>query len=255
MIEVVKLSKRFAKVEALSEVTLTFNGGAFISVIGPSGAGKTTLLRSVVGLMRPDEGEVFIDGLSLLRQKGRKLRAIRQTIAPVFQGFQLISKLSALSNVLVGRLPFNNPYLTSLGIFPEHEREFARECLERVGLLDKADQRAETLSGGEQQRVAIARGLAQKAKVIYADEPVASVDPENSRRLLTLLRMINREEQVTVICNLHQVELAIEFSDTIVALKEGKVFFERASDDISSEEIGALYSSVSLPSRFIAKTT
>jgi phosphonate transport system ATP-binding protein len=234
------ITKSFPRVKALDDVSLHVDEGIFAVILGPSGAGKSTLFRTIVGLTVPDSGAISIDGTTLNGDR-RQLRRLRSMIAPVFQKYHLVSRLSAMSNVLIGQLPFTPGWRSIVHSFSAQEKEWAGQCLHRVGLGDKMYQRSDTLSGGEQQRVAIARGLAQRAKVFYADEPIASLDPELGHQILDLLKTINAEERVTVVCNLHQVELAKEFSDTMTGLRDGRVQFQRRTKDVSEEEIHMLY--------------
>lgn len=240
MIETRHLLKTYGAARALDDVSITVGEGTFTAILGPSGAGKSTLFRTVLGLLQPDSGVIIVDGMSINGDRSL-LRTVRPKIAPVFQGFHLVSRLSALSNVLVGQLPFANGWRTALHRFTRQEKEWAQRCLERVGLGNKTFQRADTLSGGEQQRVAVARGLAQRAKIFYADEPISSLDPELGLQMLELLRTINRQERVTVVCNLHQVDLARDFADSLIGLRSGQVRFQKRTIEVSEDEFHSLY--------------
>ena len=216
------LTKRYAPdVTALAGVTFDVPAGEFVAVLGPSGAGKTTLFRCLTGLTRPDAGRVRIEGHDIW-QGAADLRAGRRVTALVFQQFNLIRRLTALENVLVGRLARVPTWRVVLRRFSRADRQLALRCLDTVGLLDKAGVRADQLSGGQQQRVAIARALAQEARLILADEPVASLDPESSATVLVSLRSAVAAG-VAVVASLHQVHLAREYADRIVALRAGRL--------------------------------
>ena len=216
------LTKRYGPdVTALAEVTFDVPAGEFVAVLGPSGAGKTTLFRCLTGLTRPDGGRVRIEG-SDIWQGAAELRAARRVTALVFQQFNLIRRLTALENVLVGRLARVATWRVALRRFTRVDRQLALRCLDTVGLLEKAGVRADQLSGGQQQRVAIARALAQDARLILADEPVSSLDPESAATVLTSLRSAVAAG-VAVVASLHQVHLAREYADRIVALRAGRL--------------------------------
>ena len=213
------ISKSFAGKAAIAEVRFVVREHEFVAVLGPSGAGKTTLFRCITGLMAPDRGQIRVDGQNVATLQGHA----RRRIAVVFQQFNLVSRLTALENVLAGRLGYVPPWRAWLRQFERADRLLALECLDRVGLLAQAQQRADTLSGGQQQRVAIARALAQKPGLIVADEPVASLDPSASAGVLDLLRGIARSEGVAVVCSLHQVPFARTYADRIIGLLNGRV--------------------------------
>ena len=218
--EVEGLTKRYAPdVTALAGVTFSASAGEFVAVLGPSGSGKTTLFRCLTGLTRPDGGRVRIDGRDIW-QSAVDLRGARRATALIFQQFNLIRRLTALENVLVGRLAHVPTWRVVLRRFTRADRQLALRCLDTVGLLEKAAVRADQLSGGQQQRVAIARALAQDARLILADEPVASLDPESSATVLASLRSAVNAG-VAVVASLHQVHLAREYADRIVALRGG----------------------------------
>jgi phosphonate transport system ATP-binding protein len=208
------LHKRFGGRRVFDGFSLSAEPGEFVALLGPSGAGKTTLLRCVARLADPDAGQIIAAGHPMHRLHGRALRAARRDIGFVFQQFNLVRRRSAIVNVLAGRLAAVPLWRVVLGYYPEDDRKAAYAALERVGLLDHAAQRADQLSGGQQQRVAIARAVVQKSRILLADEPVASLDPESAEGVLTLLRDIVGEHQMTVLCSLHQPRLAERFADT-----------------------------------------
>jgi len=238
------VTKAFAGHAAIQDVSFAVAEHEFVAVLGPSGAGKTTLFRCMTGLLTPDGGTVRIDGDEIGGLRGRA----RRRIAVVFQQFNLVSRLTALENVLAGRLGHVAAWRGWLRRFSRTDRLFALECLERVGLLDQALQRADTLSGGQQQRVAIARALAQRPVLIVADEPVASLDPNASIGVLELLRGIARTEGVGVICSLHQVHLARAYADRVVGLSRGRVAIDVPTAHFDEAAFEHLYGSQSASS-------
>ena len=225
---------------ALGGVSLAVAPGEFVAVLGPSGAGKTTLFRCLTGLARPEAGSVWLHGRDLCRLDGRALRTARRDIALIFQQFNLIRRLSALQNVLAGRLAAVPTWRVLARHFAPADRALALACLERVGMRERADTRADQLSGGQQQRVAIARALAQEAAVILADEPVASLDPESAATVLDMLRRV-AASGVAVVASLHQVHLATAYADRIVALRDGRVLQDAPMAEIDSRAIEQIY--------------
>ena len=224
--------------QALRTTSLAFGRGAFTVLLGPSGAGKSTLLRSLNGLVPLSEGAVIVDGIG--RLAGRLWRQHRRATGMVFQQHQLIGRLSALDNVLVGRLGHHGALRTLLP-FPQAEKRLALAALARVGLLDRALSRVDQLSGGQQQRVGIARALAQQPTLILADEPVASLDPATAERVLALLHGICRQDRLTAIVSLHQVEFARRFADRIIGIAAGAVVFDGPPADLDAAAIRRIY--------------
>ena len=234
------LTKRYAPdVTALAGVSFSVAPGEFVAVLGPSGAGKTTLFRCLTGLTRPDHGTVHVGGRDIWTSPA-ELRLARRSIALIFQQFNLIRRLTALENVLVGRLPHVPTWRVVLRQFTRSEQQLALDCLQTVGLLDKAAVRADQLSGGQQQRVAIARALAQRARLILADEPVASLDPESSATVLQSLRSAVTAG-VAVVASLHQVHLAREYADRILALRDGRIVQDAPAGRLDVRAIEQIY--------------
>jgi phosphonate transport system ATP-binding protein len=224
---------------ALSEVSLKVPRGQFCVVLGPSGAGKSTLLRAVNGLMRPTKGRLMIDGIEL---NADTERALRQRVAMIHQHFNLTLRMSVAGNVLAGLLPVVSTGRALLGWFTPEHRAKACTLLERVGLDPRhLRRRAGELSGGQQQRVGIARAFMLDPEVVLADEPVASLDPKISRDILTLVREAARERNTTVLCSLHQVDLAREFGDRIVGMRDGRVVFDGTPAEFTDERVQQLY--------------
>jgi phosphonate transport system ATP-binding protein len=236
---------------ALRDVSLKIVAGEFVAVVGLSGAGKSTLLRCVNRLVEPSAGRVEVDGVDVTAADPRRLRAIRAHIGMVFQQFHLVRRLSVLTNVLVGRLGATPPWWSLAHRFATADVQQALACLERVGLRERAAQRADTLSGGQQQRVGIARALMQHPRLLLADEPVASLDPVTSQSIMRYLEALNREDGVTVLCNLHSLDLARRYATRVIALRTGEVVFDGLPADLDDERFRAIYGeeaeSVSLP--------
>jgi phosphonate transport system ATP-binding protein len=231
------VSKNFGDRQAISQISFTLGARELVAVLGPSGAGKTTLFRCLTGLLKPDEGQIWFGALdaTLMRSRGRHIMAV------VFQDYNLVRRLTAFENVLGGRLGHVSPWRGILRRFERADKLKAFECLERVGMLEHAHDRADRLSGGQQQRVAIARALAQEARIIVADEPIASLDPASATGVLQLLQTIVRSEGVAVICSLHQVAYARAFSDRIIGLTGGRVVLDAATKTLVDENFAALY--------------
>lgn len=228
-------------VKGLSHINLTINDGEFVSIIGLSGAGKSTLLRSVNRLNDVTEGEITIDGVSLTKAGKKELRRIRRRIGMISQQFNLVKRSTVQKNVLSGRLGYYSTWKSILGLFSKEDYERTKDALERVDLQDKLHSRCDELSGGQQQRVSIARTLVQQADIILADEPVASLDPVTTQKIMKDLQNINTTLVKTVIVNIHSVELARSFSTRIIALKAGEIVFDGAPEELTDERLIAIY--------------
>jgi phosphonate transport system ATP-binding protein len=224
---------------ALRTTSIGFRQGEFAVLLGPSGAGKSTLLRCLNGLVTPTDGAVSVEGLGTLRRRD-VLRRHRLRTAMIFQRHQLIPRHTALKNVLLGRLGHHGA-LRSLFPLPDSDRRIALQSLDRVGLLRKALERVDALSGGEQQRIGIARALAQRPAVILADEPVASLDPANADRILALLKGICRDGEIAAVVSLHQVGFALRYADRIVGLSRGQVTFDDSPAKLSEGVLEGIY--------------
>lgn len=226
----------------LDNVNLEIYKGEFIVIVGLSGAGKSTLLRSINRLHEITSGDISIDGESITQAKGNKLLMMRRNIGMIFQSFNLVKRSSVIRNVLSGRVGYHPTWKMVLGLFPKKDKQIALEALDRVNIVEKSYSRADELSGGQQQRVSIARALAQEPKIILADEPVASLDPLTTKQVMDDLKRINQELGITVIVNLHFVDLAREYATRIIGLRAGKVVFDgpvaQATDKAFSEIYG-----------------
>ncbi|THF59251.1 phosphonate ABC transporter ATP-binding protein [Pseudothauera rhizosphaerae] len=248
VIEVRALHKHFGAQAALRDVSLTVRQGEMVALLGASGSGKSTLLRHLSGLHHADAGSPSrVDVLGRNVQAGGRLsprvRALRAEVATIFQQFNLVDRLPVMTNVLAGALPRQPLWRTLFKRFPCCEVQRAYEALSRVGIECCAWQRASTLSGGQQQRAAISRALVQGAKVILADEPIASLDPESSRRVMSLLADVNRELGVTVLVSLHQVDYAFAFCPRTVALRAGEIVYDGPTRELDAERLRTLYGS------------
>ncbi|MFB8141232.1 phosphonate ABC transporter ATP-binding protein [Streptomyces parvus] len=246
MIDFRGLTKTFPKdgraLTALDDVTFSVRPGDFVALLGPSGSGKSTLLEHLNGLQIPTSGRGMVLGVEPALANRAELIALRRRIGFVFQRFHLVGSRSVLENVCTGALGRLRGPRLGLVTYPRRVREQALDCLERVGLADRAFQRADTLSGGEQQRVAIARALLQRPRLLLADEPVASLDPESAAQVMTLLKGLARTERLTVICSLHQVDLALSWAERVVGLRSGRVVLDERTAGLTREELMAFYS-------------
>lgn len=244
-IEVQQASKTFAgQRQALRGVDLQVRSGEMVALLGASGSGKSTLLRCLCGLELLDAGgQVRLQGQTLQAQ-GRlspQVRALRRHTGIIFQQFNLVGRMSLLANVLTGLLPHVPLWRSLLGRFNDEERMVAMRALEAVGLADHALQRASTLSGGQQQRAAIARALVQGARILLADEPVASLDPESTRRVMDILRRLCEEQGITLVISLHNVSLARQYCSRIVALRQGELVYDGSPAGLDPQRLSELY--------------
>jgi len=240
MLEIELLTRRFGSKTAVDGVSLRISAGQMVGVVGRSGAGKSTLLRMINRLTEPSEGRIIFDGQDVTKLQGRALRDWRMRSAMIFQQFNLVQRLDVLTNVLVGRLN-QRPMLTSMfKMFTAEERAMALTALDRFDLAEAALQRADTLSGGQQQRVAIARALMQNPRLILADEPIASLDPRNSKIVMDALRDVKRDGP-TVLVNLHDLTTARHYCDRIVALNAGRVVFDGPPAELTAARIREVY--------------
>ena len=239
MLEIKNLRKNFESgTEALKGVNLKINKGEFVSILGPSGSGKTTLLRSINGLESIDNGEIFLHNKKIDRIY---LPEVQKKTGMIFQEFNLVNNLSTINNVLTGLLNSSSKFLSMFYLFTREQKLEALQSLETVDLLDKAYSRADELSGGQRQRVGIARAIIKKPLLLLADEPVASLDPKASNLIMSLLKKINKEFNITIICNLHQIDLATRYSDRIVALLNGAIMLDKLTQSFSKENFNQIY--------------
>ena len=228
-------------VVGLKDINLTIMPGEFVVVVGLSGAGKSTLMRAVNRLHDISEGDIRIDGESITKAKGKKLRQIRRKIGMIFQNFNLINRATVLRNVLTGRVGYYPTWKMVFGLFSPEDKQRAYQALQTVELADKVYTRADQLSGGQQQRVSIARALTQAPSLILADEPIASLDPETTRRVMDDLKRINQELGMTVLVNLHQVDLAQAYGSRIIGIRAGEKVFDGPVSEATSAVFDEIY--------------
>jgi len=239
MLEINNLKKTFENGSpALKGIDLKINKGEFVSILGPSGSGKTTLLRTINGLESSSGGEIYFDNKQV---NNNNISEVQKKTGMIFQEFNLVNNLSAINNVLTGLLNSSNKFLSLFYLFSKKQKIEALRSLETVGLLEKSYSRSDELSGGQRQRVGIARAIIKKPLLLLADEPVASLDPKSSNLILSLLKKINQEFGTTILCNLHQVDLAKKYSDRVVGLIDGKITFDEKSSNINEAYLKEIY--------------
>lgn len=242
MIELTNVSHTYPNgTKALEGVTLHLSADRFTALIGASGAGKSTLMRILNGLVKPSAGAVTVDGLELTCAKAEEVRNVRKEIGMIFQQFNLVKRLSALENVLTGRLGYMSTWRSSLRAYTREDKEVAFAMLERVGLADFAWQRADTLSGGQQQRVGVARALAQRPKLILADEPISALDPKSAEQIMDLLRSINEDDGIAVVTNLHFLDTVKDYAARIIGLNDGQLVFDGMADELDDAATERIY--------------
>ena len=225
---------------ALKNVDLTIEQGEFVVIVGLSGAGKSTLLRAINGLV-PVTGSVTVDGREVVDASHKEIREIRSDVGMIFQTFNLVNRTRVMNNVLMGRLSMVPRWRSMIGMWPSQDKEIALQSLERVGIVEKAYVRASDLSGGQQQRVGIARALAQEPKIILADEPVASLDPVTSHIVMRDLKRINRDLGITTIINLHFLDLARQYGERLVGLRDGELIYDGSIADVDDDVFRDIY--------------
>jgi len=226
---------------ALKDVSFQVQEGEFLAIIGLSGSGKSTLLRCINRLIDPTAGRVLWDDVDITAAQGRDLRRIRRQIGMVFQQFNLVKRSTVTTNVLSGRLGYAHPWWSLVHRFTAEDQERARAALERVGIEEKADNRADQLSGGQQQRVGIARALMQEPRLMLADEPVASLDPVLAHSILQYLELLNRQDGITVLCSLHFLDLVHRYASRVIGLKAGEMVFDGLPSELTRERFKEVY--------------
>ena len=242
MIEFHNVSKRYPNgFEALKDINLKIGQGEFVAVIGLSGAGKSTLIRTINRMHDITGGTLTVDGINVMELQGKSLRAFRRKIGMIFQSFNLITRTTVIENVLTAFVPELPWWRAFLGIFKKEEKIAALEALDKMGILDKAFVRADQLSGGQQQRVALARTLAQNPQIILADEPVASLDPVTARQVMDDFQRINRDMNITVIINIHHVELALQYASRVIGIREGRIVYDGPAAQVTQQILDDIY--------------
>lgn len=242
MIEFKDVSKIYSNgVVGLDHVNLTIEQGEFVGIIGLSGAGKSTLLRSINRMHDITSGSLMVDGLEINKLKAKELRNFRRKIGMIFQSFNLVTRTTVIRNVLMAKVPDMTFWRVLLGVFKKEDKIEALENLDKVGILDKAYIRADQLSGGQQQRVALARTLTQNPQIILADEPVAALDPVTAKQVMNDFKRINQEMNISILINIHHVELALEYADRIIGIRAGKIVYDGPSKDVTEEVLNTIY--------------
>lgn len=228
-------------VKGLNDVSLEIEQGEFVGIIGLSGAGKTTLIRTVNKMHDISEGSLIVNEVEVKNLKGKVLRRFRREIGMIFQSFNLVTRTSVIKNVMSAFVPDLPFWRCLFGIYRKDDKLRALEALDNMGILDKAYSRCDQLSGGQQQRVALARTLAQNPKIILADEPVAALDPVTARQVMNDFKKINKEMKITVLINIHHVDLALEYVDRIVGIAAGKIVYDGPSKNITDSILSKIY--------------
>ena len=226
---------------ALKNINLEIEQGEFVAIIGLSGAGKSTLLRTINRMHDITDGELIVNGENVNDLKGKSLRKFRRHIGMVFQSFNLVTRTTVINNVLTSRVPDMPFYKSMIGVFSKEDKVIALEALDKVGILDKAYVRADQLSGGQQQRVALARTLAQKPEIILADEPVAALDPITATQVMDDFKSINEEMKISVLINIHHVDLALKYATRVIGIKAGEIVYDGPSNMVDSEILKQIY--------------
>lgn len=227
--------------QALKDINLTIEQGEFVAIIGLSGAGKSTLIRTINRMHDITDGTLTVDGVNVMELKGARMRQFRRNIGMIFQSFNLVTRTTVIKNVLTSRVPELPFWRALLGAYPKKDKLEALEALDKVGILDKAFVRADQLSGGQQQRVALARTLAQNPKIILADEPVASLDPVTAKQVMDDFRRINREMNISVLINIHHVDLALQYADRVIGIKAGEVVYDGPASEVNEAVLAEVY--------------
>ena len=242
MIEFKNVSKKYPNgFEALKNVNLTIDQGEFVAIIGLSGAGKSTLIRTINRMHDITDGTLTVDGTDVMKLSGKSLRSFRRRIGMIFQSFNLITRTTVIKNVLTAFVPDLPGWRAFFGIFNKEEKMAALEALDKVGILDKAFVRADQLSGGQQQRVALARTLAQNPQIILADEPVASLDPVTAKQVMDDFLRINRDMKITVLINIHHVDLALQYATRVIGIRAGEIVYDGAAKDVDQQVLDSIY--------------
>jgi phosphonate transport system ATP-binding protein len=246
LLELRNVSKYYhSKAAALDDVSITVNPGEFVAVIGPSGAGKSTLLRCVNRMIEPTSGEICFDNVQVSKLNKNALRKLRTQIGMIFQHYNLVDRLTVIENVLHGRLGYKSTLAGICGWYSREEKEQALEIIKLLGLEDQIQQRCDRLSGGQKQRVGIARALLQNPKLILCDEPIASLDPNAAKTIMDHLKNVSGQLGITVVINLHQIEVALKYADRILGVNRGKIIFNGPPAELTETRIAAVYDSES----------
>ncbi|MDO4198901.1 MAG: phosphonate ABC transporter ATP-binding protein [Erysipelotrichaceae bacterium] len=246
ILEFKNVSKLYdGKTKAIDDLNFKIEEGEFVSIIGPSGAGKSTLLRCINRLVDASVGEIVFDGIEVVQAKGSQLREVRTKSGMIFQHYNLVDRSSVFENVLHGTLGRKGVLAGMLGLYTEEEKLRALEIIEELGLSDQTYKRCDELSGGQKQRVGIARAIMQDPRLLLCDEPIASLDPKSSKVIMDRLYNINKNRRITCIVNLHQVEVARQYSERILGVSDGKIVFDCKPEELTQDIINTIYKSQS----------
>ena len=242
MIKFEDVGKRYPNgFEGLKHVNLTIEQGEFVAIIGLSGAGKSTLIRTINRMHDVTSGKLTVDDVDVMSLSGKQLRRFRRKIGMIFQSFNLITRTTVIKNVLTAFVPDMSWFRSTFGIYTKEEKMKALECLDKVGILRKAFVRADQLSGGQQQRVALARTLAQNPQIILADEPVAALDPVTAKQVMDDFKRINEEMKITILINIHHVDLALKYATRVVGIREGEIVYDGPASEVDKDVLASIY--------------
>ena len=248
VIEFKNVSKTYPNgVKGLKNVNLTINQGEFVAIIGLSGAGKSTLIRTITRMIDITEGQLIVDGVDVMTLHGKGMRRFRRKIGMIFQSFNLVTRATALKNVLSSMVPDMSFIRVLLGLFTKEQKMQALEALDKVGILDKAYTRCDQLSGGQQQRVALARTLNQSPTIILADEPVAALDPVTAHQVMRDFQRINEDLNISVLINIHHVDLALKYASRVVGIRAGEIVYDGPTTGVTQEVLDYIYNGAAVP--------
>ena len=248
LIEFKHVSKTYPNgVKGLKDVNLTIDQGEFVAIIGLSGAGKSTLIRTINRMIDITGGQLVVDGVDVMTLKGKTLRRFRRKIGMIFQSFNLVTRSTAIKNVLTSMVPDMPFFRVLLGLFTPVQKIKALEALDKVGILDKAYTRCDQLSGGQQQRVALARTLNQNPTIILADEPVAALDPVTAHQVMGDFKRINEEMNISILINIHHVDLALKYATRVIGIRAGEIVYDGPTTDVTQEILDQIYNGASIP--------
>lgn len=248
LIEFKHVSKTYPNgVKGLKDVNLTIDQGEFVAIIGLSGAGKSTLIRTINRMIDITEGQLIVDGVDVMTLKGKTMRRFRRKIGMIFQSFNLVTRSTAIKNVLTSMVPDMPFFRVLLGLFTPAQKIQALEALDKVGILDKAYTRCDQLSGGQQQRVALARTLNQNPTIILADEPVAALDPVTAHQVMGDFKRINEEMNISILINIHHVDLALKYATRVIGIRAGEIVYDGPTCDVTQGILDQIYNGASIP--------
>ena len=248
LIEFKNVSKTYPNgVKGLKNVNLTIDQGEFVAIIGLSGAGKSTLIRTINRMIDITEGQLIVDGVDVMTLHGKSMRRFRRKIGMIFQSFNLVTRSTAIKNVLTSMVPDMGFFRVLLGLFTKEQKMQALEALDKVGILDKAYTRCDQLSGGQRQRVALARTLNQSPSIILADEPVAALDPVTAHQVMSDFKRINEELNISVLINIHHVDLALKYATRVIGIRAGEIVYDGPSSQVTQAVLDSIYNGASVP--------